>query len=54
MNVLDKQAEAIFRKLLELLGRKEYLKLDNSNGVFMPLSIQKLDKNRVALVIMVS
>ena len=33
MKVLDKQAEAIFRQLLELLGRKEHLKLDNSGGV---------------------
>ena len=49
MKVLDKQAEAIFRQLLELLGRKEHLKLDNSDGVFMPLCIQRLDKNRVAL-----
>lgn len=49
MKVLDKQAEAIFRQLLELLGRKEHLKLDNSGGVFMPLSIQRLDKNRVSL-----
>lgn len=52
MKVLDKEAEAIFRKLLEILGEeeeREYLKIDNSNGVYMPLSIQKLDNNRVAL-----
>ena len=35
MKVLDKEAEAIFRKLLEILGEeeeREYLKIDNSKG----------------------
>lgn len=49
MKVLDKKSEAIFKQLLELLGEKEYLKLDNSDGVYMPLSIQRLGENKVAL-----
>ena len=47
--MLNKQATETFRKLLELLGKKNHMKLDNSNGVFMPLGVERVDKDIISL-----
>lgn len=47
--MLNKQATETFRKILELLGKKDHLKIDNTNGVFMPLVVEKVGKDIISL-----
>ncbi|MFL1706663.1 DUF6908 domain-containing protein [Campylobacter sp. MOP7] len=38
-----------FKKILAVLGEKDYIKIDNSDGVFMPLVVERLSKNVFSL-----
>jgi hypothetical protein len=42
MKFLSKQSSGIFRKLVTQMGNDDHLKLDNSNGTFMPIIIERL------------
>lgn len=42
MKKINQKATKVFNKLIELMDGKDYLKLDNSDGSFMPLSIERL------------
>ena len=44
MKKLNKKATKIFTKIMDLLGDKDYLKIDNAKDVFMALSVEKLYK----------
>lgn len=42
MKQLNKTAAIIFNHLVSILGEKDHIKIDNSNGTFMPLSFEHL------------
>ena len=44
MKMLNKKATGIFNIILGLLGENDYIKIDNTNGAFMPLSVERLYK----------
>lgn len=44
MKKLSLKAAQVFNTLIEKMEGKDYLKLDNSDGAFMPLSIERLSQ----------
>lgn len=51
MRALNKQAQKIFDQIIEdLRGPRTHKKIDNNNGTFMPLSVEKLYTHDVGTV----
>ena len=42
MNMLNKQATAIFKRLIAMTEATGYVKINNAEGSFMPLSVEKV------------
>ncbi len=42
MQKINKQAAEIFNKMIELMNGEDHLKIDNTEGTFMPVHIEKL------------
>lgn len=42
MKKINQQSAQVFKALLDKMNGEDYLKLDNSEGSFMPLSIERL------------
>lgn len=42
MQYLNEASVHVFQKLVNLMGEESHLKLDNSNGIFMPVVIEKI------------
>ncbi len=49
MKPLNQKAQKVYDQIMSLLGQRHYLKIDHSDGVFMPLSVDRIDENRVSL-----
>jgi len=49
MKALNKTATRTFNAILASLGDQEHAKIDNTDGVFMPLSVNRLSRDRIAL-----
>ncbi|MCI6541948.1 MAG: hypothetical protein MR460_17610 [Bilophila wadsworthia] len=49
MRAISKKAQKVMDRIVELLGKKDYLKIDNAPGVFMPLSVDRTGDNTFAL-----
>lgn len=43
MKALNKEAAEVFKKLLSMVDDRGYVKIDNSEGLFMPVSVEILD-----------
>lgn len=43
---LTKTSERIFNKLISQLGEDGHIKIDNCEGVFMPIVVEKLGENK--------
>lgn len=41
---LNKNATKIFNKIVKMMNDEGYIKINNSEGIFMPLSAEKIDK----------
>ncbi len=50
MRYLSKEAEQIFNKLIELLADQDHIKIDNSGGTFIPVTVEHLYKTPAATV----
>jgi hypothetical protein len=42
MKNLSKKAATVFNAMIKLMGENDHLKIDNTNGTFMPVVIEKL------------
>ena len=49
MRAISKKAQKVMDRIVELLGGKEYLKLDNAPEAYMPLSVDRTGDNTFAL-----
>jgi len=45
LKALNKKAETIFYKLIEKINEDGYVKIDNTNGAFMPVSVEKINES---------
>lgn len=45
MRKINKEAASIFNKLVKLMNGENHARIDNTNGVFMPVHIERLQTN---------
>jgi hypothetical protein len=44
MKKLNKKAARVFNAMIKLMGENDHLKIDNTNGTFMPVVIEKVQE----------
>jgi hypothetical protein len=49
MKYLSSNAEKVFKKAISYLEGKNYVKIDNTNGTFIPLTIEHLFTSQTSL-----
>lgn len=54
METLSKKASKTMLKLIEQLGKSDHASIDNTNGTFMPVVIERLYKDEMGTVYSVS
>ena len=49
MRAISKKAQKVMNRIVKLLGKKDYLKIDNAPGVFLALFVDRTGDNTFAL-----